>query len=55
VRSPATAVVGLLGHCYFTSVIAEGYAVFANRASAAQTSETKQQRVREESPSSVAA
>jgi Fic family protein len=32
---------------YFASVIAEAYAVFANRAAAAQTSGTKQQRVRE--------
>jgi Fic family protein len=32
---------------YFTNVIAEGYAVFASRAAAAQTSGTKQQRVRE--------
>lgn len=32
---------------YFTSVIAEAYAVFANRAAAAQTAGTKQQRVRE--------
>jgi hypothetical protein len=32
---------------YFTSVIANAYAVFANRAAAAQTPGTKQQRVRE--------
>jgi Fic family protein len=32
---------------YFTSVIAGAYAVFANRAAAARTSGTKQQRVRE--------
>jgi Fic family protein len=32
---------------YFTSVIAEAYAVFANRAAATGTSGTKQQRVRE--------
>jgi Fic family protein len=32
---------------YFTSVIAGGYAVFADRAAAAQTPGTKQQRVRE--------
>ena len=31
---------------YFTSVIAEAYAVFANRAAAGQTAGTKQQRVR---------
>lgn len=32
---------------YFTSVIAGGYAVFADRAAAGQTPGTKQQRVRE--------
>jgi Fic family protein len=32
---------------YFTSVVAEAYTVFANRAAAAQTAGTKQQRVRE--------
>jgi hypothetical protein len=32
---------------YFTDVIADAYAVFASRAAAAQTTGTKQQRVRE--------